>query len=375
MRVIAIAYTAGGGDFHPVVALCVGLGARGHDVSLFCDPEGAAAVASNAIPAIVDTQLWAQVNAAQDDWTTRISTAEAGRREQLVVEWLERRAAMMSPVFAEVVRARRPDLVLSAWLTGSVAREASLAAGVPLCVVNSSYDTRRETGSAVLHATASGLRGASLLLHATDPVFDEATPVAGERYVGPLQWEPPGGVPDYLREDGPPWALVTVSLIPQGDIALVPLALRALSGMGLRAVATIGPRNDLTELGPLPDRARVERSISHAAVLERARLMVGHAGHGSVSKALWYGVPMVLVPWGRDQPGVAARAERLGVARVVAPRDLASLGQAIRDVLTDPGYGLRASRHSARLRTQDPVSLACDIIEERFARPAGAATT
>jgi UDP:flavonoid glycosyltransferase YjiC (YdhE family) len=35
-----------------------------------------------------------------------------------------------------------------------------------------------------------------------------------------------------------------------------------------------------------------------------------------VTKALGYGVPMVLVPWGRDQPGVAARAAALGAARI-----------------------------------------------------------
>ncbi len=50
--------------------------------------------------------------------------------------------------------------------------------------------------------------------------------------------------------------------------------------------------------------------------------MVGHAGHGSVMKALWGGVPMVLVPWTRDQPGVAARAECLGVAKVVRRQEL-----------------------------------------------------
>jgi len=61
-------------------------------------------------------------------------------------------------------------------------------------------------------------------------------------------------------------------------------------------------------------------------------------------KALWYGVPMVLVPWGRDQPGVAARAEQLGVARVVARDQLTDtrLSEAITHVLEDPHYQHRA---------------------------------
>jgi len=51
--------------------------------------------------------------------------------------------------------------------------------------------------------------------------------------------------------------------------------------------------------------------------LANSRLVISHAGHGIVMKALYHGVPMILVPWGRDQPGVAARAEALGVATVI----------------------------------------------------------
>lgn len=122
-------------------------------------------------------------------------------------------------------------------------------------------------------------------------------------------------------------------------MTLVPVAPQTLSHLGMRAVATIAERNDPTAVGPLPTGAYLARSLSHTAVLERAQLLVGHAGHGSVSKALWYGVPMVLVPWGRDQPGVAMRAERLGIARVVTPEDLA-LPEAIRDVVTARRYDL-----------------------------------
>jgi UDP:flavonoid glycosyltransferase YjiC (YdhE family) len=60
---------------------------------------------------------------------------------------------------------------------------------------------------------------------------------------------------------------------------------------------------------PLPQNARVEFSVPHAEVLKRVCLLVSHAGHGVVLRALYDGVPMVLVSWGRDQPGVAARVE------------------------------------------------------------------
>jgi UDP:flavonoid glycosyltransferase YjiC (YdhE family) len=100
-------------------------------------------------------------------------------------------------------------------------------------------------------------------------------------------------------------------------------------------------------------------------VLERGALLVSHAGHGSVMKALWHGRPMVLVPWGRDQPGVAARASALGVAEIV-PRVEASeqrLSVAVDRVLTDARMTEAAAREAARLRATNPPAAAATLIE------------
>jgi UDP:flavonoid glycosyltransferase YjiC (YdhE family) len=115
----------------------------------------------------------------------------------------------------------------------------------------------------------------------------------------------------------------------------------------------------------VPANARVERTVSHAAVLERSALLVSHAGHGSVMKALWYGRPMVLVPWGRDQPGVAARAAALGVAEVLRREDASAeaLSAAIDAVLDNEPMHQEAERQRARLRVTDPPHAAAGLLE------------
>ena len=367
MRILAFAYTGGGGDFHPVVALCLGLRERGHDVSLVCDPDGAEAVSPTGLSVDGDAPQWSDVAAGGREFSARIGTSAHPNATALRIEWLTRRAGMLAPSFTAAARERRPHVLVSAMMVAPAVRQAATAVAVPWCAVNSTYDTRRDADNPLLRWIASSMSDASLLLHATDPVFDDAAARPDEHYVGPMLWESPRDLtPPYLLVPGPSWALVTVSLVPQGDIALVPVAQRALSELGMRSVATIGNLNDAGALGLMPEGAHLERTISHAAVLERARLMVGHAGYGSVSKAMWYGVPMVLVPWGRDQPGVALRVERLGVARVVRPSELTALPGAIRGVLQDDGYARRAAEHSRRLRASDPVRAACDIIERRF---------
>jgi len=212
------------------------------------------------------------------------------------------------------------------------------------------------------------LGGVELVLHATDRTFDldfDRLP-AHHRYVGPLGiWEPPLDPPRYLDATNEPWALVTLSSQAQDDGPLAQAAVEALASRPFPTVMTLGPAHGPEELRSVPGHVRTERFVSHAAILERGRLLVSHAGHGSVMKALWFGCPMVLVPWGRDQPGVAARADALGVARVV-PRDSVSadaLGSAIDEVLADELTRTRARQHGERLRATDPAGHAASLVE------------
>ena len=83
-------------------------------------------------------------------------------------------------------------------------------------------------------------------------------------------------------------------------------------------------------------------------------------------KALWHGCPMVLVPWGRDQPGVAARAAALGVADIVdrEAATAATIGAAIDRALGNREMLASAAHHSARLKATDPPAAAATLIEE-----------
>jgi UDP:flavonoid glycosyltransferase YjiC (YdhE family) len=65
-----------------------------------------------------------------------------------------------------------------------------------------------------------------------------------------------------------------------------------------------------------PGVRRVEPYLPHTPVLDRAACVICHAGMGITQKALAHGVPVVAVPFGRDQPEVA-RLTRPGVRDAV----------------------------------------------------------
>jgi MGT family glycosyltransferase len=130
------------------------------------------------------------------------------------------------------------------------------------------------------------------------------------RMVGPGIWDPPAKSPAWLGELERPLVLVTCSTEFQNDGKLAQAALQALAGEDVEVVVTTAGV-DPTSFTP-PPNARVERFVPHRPVLERAVCVVCHGGMGITQKALAAGVPVCVVPFGRDQFDVARHVEVAG---------------------------------------------------------------
>ena len=135
--------------------------------------------------------------------------------------------------------------------------------------------------------------------------------------VGPGLWEPQDEPPAWLEAIDRPLVLVSCSSEYQNDRRLVETTLRALAEEDVFVVATLAG-HDLTGIH-VPRNARVERYLSHAPLLDRASCVVCHGGMGITQKALANGVPVCVVPFGRDQLEVAGHVKAAGVGTVVHP--------------------------------------------------------
>ena len=133
------------------------------------------------------------------------------------------------------------------------------------------------------------------------------------RLVGPGLWEPEAEAPVWLEELQYPLVVVTCSTLFQNDRRLIEVVNEALAAEPYEVVVTTA---DVDPTGlRTPANVRLERFLPHTPLLERAACVVCHAGMGITQKALAHGVPVVAVPFGRDQPEVARRVEvaRAGV--------------------------------------------------------------
>lgn len=113
----------------------------------------------------------------------------------------------------------------------------------------------------------------------------------------------------------------------------------------------------------------------YSKLFPRAAAVVASAGAGTIGQTLAAGRPMLLVPFGNDQPDNAARTARLGVSRTV-PREAYSArtaAAALRSLLDDRQAGLRAEACARAVAAERGVDAACEALEELLDGPTRAA--
>lgn len=171
---------------------------------------------------------------------------------------------------------------------------------------------------------------------------------ANVRFVGPLDWSPPQPAPDWLAGLADPLVLVTCSTERQRDRDLLATALRALPAAGMTVLGTSAAHDPAGF--DAPAGSRVVRFLSHGAALDRAACVVCHGGMGITQKALAAGVPVVVVPFGRDQLDTARRVERAGAGVRLPARKLTPqrLSQAVREAFELRGGAQRMAELFAR---------------------------
>lgn len=183
------------------------------------------------------------------------------------------------------------------------------------------------------------------------------------RVTGPLLWEQPAGHVDPPPGEAP-LVLVAPSTSQDPDGRLLRAALAGLAGEPVRVLATTN-RRDPSALIPVPANARLVDWLSYARTMPLCDVVVCHAGHGTVARALACGVPVVACPAAGDMAENAARVAWAGVG-VSLPRRLVTargVRLAVRRVLADHSRLRRAGELAAWAARHDGAEVAADALE------------
>jgi zeaxanthin glucosyltransferase len=168
------------------------------------------------------------------------------------------------------------------------------------------------------------------------------------------------------RLDGRPLIYASLGTLQNGSEEIFRTIANACAGLRAQLVISLGGGLDPSVLGNLAGDPIVVRYAPQLEILKRAALVITHAGLNTVLESLAEGVPLIAIPLGNDQPGVAARVRAKGAGVVVARKKLnaARLKNAVRDVLERPEYREAAHRLQMEIQKVDGLEIAVNVIED-----------
>jgi UDP:flavonoid glycosyltransferase YjiC (YdhE family) len=228
--------------------------------------------------------------------------------------------------------------------------------------------TRERVGLKQLAHVHSGI-SRDLALVASFPQLEYPRPWPdGVHVVGPLMWEPPTADVE-LPPGNAPLVLVAPSTAQDTEHRLLAAALRGLADAPVRVLATWNRRLPPRPL-PVPENARLVEWVSYARTMPQCDVVVCHAGHGTLVRALASGCAVVACPAIGDMNENAARLDWAG-AGVRVPRRFATprvLRLAVERALGDASIKDRAAQLAAWARDHDSGATAARLVEELAAQ-------
>jgi zeaxanthin glucosyltransferase len=402
----------GTGHINPMTALARRLEQRGHSVVIFGIADTEARIRSAGIDFhLIGTEDYPRGTLQKLD--QRLGALKGLATFRFTVERVKNTARMILRDGPEAVRQANLDAMLidEADMGGSVAQHlglpfVSIAFFPPLVMDdhippfcfgwNGGYDRftrlRNRLGMRLLSRVAAPIYsvvneqrrawGLAPLEHSTEALsplaqitqlpqaLEFATPNKPSNlyYTGPLvddRQRPHIDFPWHELDDRP---LVYASLgtLQNGSEPVFRTIAQACAGLDAQLVISLGGGLDPARLGTLPGKPLVVSYAPQLQLLKRASAVITHAGLNTVLESLAEGVPLVAMPLGNDQPGVAARVGAKGAGIVISRRQLSTrrLRNAVRSVLEDGTYRTSARALQTSMKQVNALEMASDIIED-----------
>jgi zeaxanthin glucosyltransferase len=175
------------------------------------------------------------------------------------------------------------------------------------------------------------------------------------------------------RLDGRPLVYASLGTLQNGSEEAFRIIAAGCAKLSVQLVLTLGGGLSVDSFGNLAGRPIVVEFAPQLELIKRASAVITHAGLNTVLESIAEGKPLIAIPIGNDQPGVAARLKAKGAAIVLPRRSLtpAKVEKAVRTVLTNDRYRDAVAALRNAISQIDGAALAAQLIEEKLSlRPA-----
>jgi len=140
----------------------------------------------------------------------------------------------------------------------------------------------------------------------------------------------------------------------------------ALGSTEYSVIMSIGRQTNIETLGSIPPNFIVKSYVPQIDLLQKTKLFITHGGMNSTSEALYYGVPLIVIPTGKDQPAIARRVSELGAGIQLSMDGLTStqLREAVSTVFSNESYRMKAVEIGQSFQAASGYKQAVDEIEK-----------
>lgn len=182
-------------------------------------------------------------------------------------------------------------------------------------------------------------------------------------------YEPSPALSAFLEEGEKPVYIGFGSMVSGNMEKTMDIVLEAVRRANVRAVIARGWGGE--QLGSA-DRKRIFTAdyLPHGWLFPRVAGVVHHGGAGTTAAGIMAGRPTLIIPFGGDQPYWGERVYQLGVGPKAIRRERLSvnrLAKALRELVDTPSYAVAAQELGSRMRMENGVCTAADIVEREVA--------
>jgi MGT family glycosyltransferase len=180
--------------------------------------------------------------------------------------------------------------------------------------------------------------------------------------------DPAWEVPEKLRDGEGPLLYLSLGSLGSADVGLMEKLVAELAEAPYRVVVSKGPQADEFDLADNMDGAEF---LPQTEILPKVDLVITHGGNNTVTEALYFGRPMVVLPIFWDQHDNAQRLDETGFGiRLDTYRHSGDeLTGAIERLLADEQLAARLAQTSERLQRARGTEVAADLIEQVIRTP------
>ena len=171
-------------------------------------------------------------------------------------------------------------------------------------------------------------------------------------------------VAEFAEQPGGALVYLSLGSLGSADVDLMRRLVELLADMPHRFVVSMGPCHDELELA---DNMVGAEFLPQTTLLPLVDLVITHGGNNTVTEALHFGKPMVVLPLFWDQYDNAQRLDEtgLGIRLDTYTCTHEELRGAIDRLVDDESLGRRLAEQSRQTQTRDGLTRAAHLIEDQ----------